>query len=678
MVKAASTVIKLSAPATAVSVSPNGLRIAAAMSEGDAHQVRILDLATGKELQRLLPHSAAVRSLAFLPDNRTLVSVSADKSAKLSDVAVGLVVDAHPGGASAVAYHSNGTQLLTGGADKTAKLWDAATGKVVRTFGPLPDPVTAVAFSRDFARVGVAAGKVVKTWNLADGKELLALSHPAAVTGLSFSQDNGKIATSAADNTVRIWDAASGRELQWFPHTGPATAVAFHQNNVNVVSGSADKTVQVHTLAATRAVSLGTPIRGLTLTPNASHVLAAGDDKIVRLVNLGNGKVDRTLTGAGGAVRAVAVSKNNVLVAAGGADQKVRLYTLGDGKEIKTLSIGGPVRGLTFSPNNLSLAVACDNGVVTAFNVAFNPGQPTPPAFGQSLQSFTHPDGALDVVFAADNATFYTAGGDKTIKTWRLAASAPTKNFGHPNMVGSVAFSPTSPTPMLATACADGKVRLFDVAKGQQVREINAHVQPMPSAVYAVAWSPDGKFIVSGSLDKSLKLWDASNGNLVREFKAYKAKEFEKGHRGAVFAVAFSPDGKTLASAGDDRTIKLWNVADGTVLREFVNTAFKLPAPPVLPPPPAAHPNAVYALRFTPDGKHLISAGGAARDRGYLAIWDVADGKLVRADELPVGAIWALAVSRDGKLLALGTTQATGPPRNKVNTSYVIKMPDGK
>ena len=164
----------------------------------------------------------------------------------------------------------------------------------------------------------------------------------------------------------------------------------------------------------------------------------------------------------------------------------------------------------------------------------------------------------------------------------------------------------------------------------------------------------------------------------MREFKGYKEKEFEKGHRGAVFTVAFSPDGKTIASAGDDRCVKLWNVADGTVIHEFINPNLKIPEPPVLPPPPASHPNAIFAVRFTPDGKYVYSAGGAPKNQGYLALWSAADGKLVSAEEMPVGAIWGLAVSPDGKLLALGTTQVAGPAGNKVNTSYIIKAPEVK
>src|SRR5439155_12398138 len=140
---------------------------------------------------------------------------------------------------------------------------------------------------------------------------------------------------------------------------------------------------------------------------------------------------------------------------------------------------------------------------------------------------------------AADSVTFFSASADKSIKQWKFASDAPVKNFPHPNLVDAVAFDKTG--TLLATGCHDGKVRIYDIAKGAVQKEINAHpgMPPVgPAAIYCVAWTPDGKNVLSGSLDHTLKLWDATSGNLVREFKAYKDKEFDKGHRDGIFAAA--------------------------------------------------------------------------------------------------------------------------------------------
>jgi WD40 repeat protein len=232
---------------------------------------------------------------------------------------------------------------------------------------------------------------------------------------------------------------------------------------------------------------------------------------------------------------------------------------------------------------------------------------------------------------------------------------------------------------LLATGCHDGKVRIHDIAKAALQKEINAHPgmpqpgmpQPVPGAVYCVAWSPDGKQVVSGSLDHTLKLWDATSGALVREFADPNLKQ---AHRDSVFAVAFSDDGKYIASGSSDRTIKIWNVADGALVRELTNPNLKPPAA-TLPSP--SHPGYVYGVRFTPDNKRLVSVGGAPKGQGFLGVWNVEDGKLLVSQELPYGTLYGLALSPDGTKLALGTDGVRNSG-DGVNRSYVIKMPEIK
>jgi WD40 repeat protein len=667
--------ISLPAAASAVALSPNGLRVAAALPGDKTANVHVFDATSGKEMMTLAQHAGAIRALGFLGDNRTLVSAGADKIVRLSDMNVLAVLDAHAGGVASVAFHNNGTQALSGGADKTVKLWDLAKGQALKTFGPLADPVRAVAFNRAGTQIGAAGGKSVSVWTIADGKELRKLEHPAEVAGLSFSADGTRLATAAADNEARVWELASGLELQAFPHAGPVRAVACHpSNNALLFAGSADKTVALHTTTAARAVATGKPIHALSVTTNGTHVLAAGDDGKVKLWNTGNGANDRTLEGGDKALSAVAVSKNGVLAAAGGVGQTVRIFTLADGKLLAQVKAPGAIRNLAFTPNSQTLAAAClagekeAAGVIQTWNAVFNAGQPVPADFGKPVQTYTDAGTVREVVFASSGSTFYSGSADKAVKVWKFAADAPVKTFGHPNLVDAVAFNPAGTE--LATGCHDGRVRIYDVVKGTVLREIQAHVtMPQPSAVYCLAWTADGKQLISGSFDHSLKLWNAADGKMIREFKGYTDKTFEKGHREGVVSAALAPDGKTLASAGGwDHSIKMWNTADGSVLRDLVDPKLK---------PPAAHPGVVYALRYTPDGKHLVSVGGAPRSQGFLAVWSAADGKLLHAGELSLGTLFSLAVSPDGKYLAIGTGGGTNPAgaEGSTNNAYVMKLP---
>lgn len=670
--------IALPAAASAVALSPNGQRIAAAVSGTKTAQIHVYNANNGKELLVFSERGGAISALSFLADNRTIVSAGADKMVHLSDVNILASLDAHAGGVSSVVFHNNGTQALSGGADKTVKLWDVSKGQVLKTFGPLPDAVRTVAFNRAGTQIAAAAGKAVIVWNLADGKEARKLEHPADIAGLSFSADGARLATGAADNEVRVWELASGRELQAFLHTGPIHTVAFHpKNNAVVYSSSADKTIAMHTISVTRVQSAGAPLRAVAVTANGSHIVTAGEDDKIKLWNAGNGSNERTLDSGSKGVQALAVSKNNVLLAAGGSDGIVRIFTLNDGKLLAEIKAPGVIRNLAFAPNNPILAAACvpaeGGGVLQTWNVAFNPGQAAPAEFGKPVQTYGGAGAVGGVVFDSKSNIFYSGSADKPIQTWKLAADAPVKNLPHPNLVDVVAFNPAG--TQLATGCHDGRLRIFDVAKGTVVREIQAHVTaPQPSAIYCLAWSSDGKQIISGSYDHSLKMWNTADGKLIREFKRYEEKKFEKGHRDSVVTATLSPDGKTLASGDWDRAIKIWNVANGSVLRELTNPQFK--ATSAIPQSPQAHPGVVYALRFTPDGKRLISAGAAPRLHSYLAVWNVPDGKLLYGGEQSLGTLFSLAVSADGKYLAVGAggSNSSGAEGNK-NNVYVMKLP---
>lgn len=663
----------LPGPARSLAVSSDGRKLAVALAEEGKYPIRVLDMETGKELMTAASHTAPIVALAFDRDNRTLLSASEDKTARTTDVNILGIIEAHRDGVTGVKFDKNGTQALTAGQDKTVKLWDLPAAKVLQTW-TMADPVTAIAFSGDFNQVGAAAGKTVKIWNRADGKEVRGLDHPAPVLALAFSTDNTKLVTGSADKRCRVWDLATGKLLQVINRGGPIQAVLLHPDNQSVIMGS-DKTVRVQPLAVTRLHVMKSPVRQLSFVPESSRLLSAADDGTIQFWSQGLGKIERTVPVSKEPVSAFAMAKNGVLLAAG-SGSTVRLFTVYNGKESIVLKTAAPVRSVAFSPNNQMLAAACADNRILVWDV----NQPAPATFGKLLRTLTHSAPATGLAWAGDGNTLFSNSLDKTIKAWQFGSGGPGKNIGHPDIVHAVAFDPAG--TRLATGCKDGNLRIIDVAKAQVIKQITAHNKPQPAAIYGVAWTPDGKQVATASLDHSLKLWDPGSGNLVREFKPYNPKDFDKGHRRAVYALAFSPDGQVLASAGDDRTLKLWSVAEGKVVREFANPKWAKPAAPMAEPgkpalpaqPPQAHPGWIYGLRFTPDGKFLISAGSAPNYHGYLAIWNTGDGALVHSQDVATGAINAIALAADGKTLAIGCGATAR--RDQASIAAILKMPE--
>jgi WD40 repeat protein len=688
----------------AVALAPDAQTVAAGVADGQL----ILWDRQGKVKAEVPAHTGGVTGTAFHPSQPLLFTAGADGSVKGWDLPLdpkkkvkdkdGKEKDAkltkhefkaHTGKVTALLVHPGSGQVLTAGADKMVRVWDATKAeKPLREFGPLAAPPVALALTRDHTGVAAAFGKEVVLWSLADGKELAKLTQPADVLSLNFNVDKSRVLLGRADNLAVLVEVATGLPVQAYSHAAPVKGVIAFPNGPTVLTASADKTITVSPITCTRVVPVGAGKPGLVLSPAYERVYGIGPGKDVTGFNTASGAKEKTFE-AGADATAAALSKDGQRVAVGATDGSVRVYTTADAKLVGSFAAGAPVVALQFQPTNtvlVSLVKDKDNTAV-AWNVGFQPGQPLPPEFGRKMQSFTNPAGAAGLAFTADGQ-FFTAGA-KQAHRYKIAADVPTKTFPHPNLVCCAAFDDTG--DRVATGCHDGKLRIYDVPKSTP-KEITAHVQTMPQQVqhpiYAVQWTPDFKQVFTASFDKSIKLWDAASGNMVREFKAapdpvpiVEPKKDEKnpppkkdegpvGHRDQVFSLALSKDGKFLASSSSDRSVKLWDVATAKVVREFQNPEFK----PVLPGEPApSHPGWVHAVRFSPDGAQLVTAGAAPRGRSYIAVWSAADGKRLFGAEREFGPIHSMALTPDGTKMVIGFM---GVPRAKVDGgAAVLKVP---
>ncbi|MFD7639273.1 hypothetical protein ACFV4P_01335 [Kitasatospora sp. NPDC059795] len=631
-------------PVGTVAYSPDGRTMATGLNTGAT--VRLWDVTDPGRPTPLglpLPEDPAVdsiRSVAFSPDGRTL-AVGGHSGDHTRDGIVGSgVLDlwdvssaAHPhtlgtveqlpwGAVQSVAFSPDGRVLAAADSGGEIRLWSlTGPGRPTPIGEPLSGPahpVRSVAFAADGRTLAAAdAGGEVRLWNVADPGRPAQLGAPLAVSAkeastVAFSPDGHTLAVGSADSEVRLWDVTDpGRPAGLGdPLAGPAypvLAVAFSRDGRTLAAASADHAVHRWNVSTPRnALPLGRPLTGTDGAVNAlafspdGHTLAAGSvEGTVDLWNL----PPTLLTGAGGNVNATAFSPDGRLLAAGNQNGTVSLWGLADPE--RPAPQGGPLTGptkpvdsLAFSPDGHLLAAGDGGGAVHLWNMA-DPAGPTP--IGDPLTGLGGV--AMSLAFTPDGHTLAVTA-DNRVDLWDVTdPRKPVSRAGiEPDdirSVFSVAFSPDGQTMATGGDASSSRIGLWRVRSNDTVRLGQPLQQPAGSALWAT-FSPDGHTLAVGSSQGGVTLWDTTDPHHTSPLGSALATP------GPVWAVAFSPDGRTLAAALHDATGALlrWNLADRAK-----------PKPIGEPLTTSTGPLSVTA--FSPDGRMLA----ATTDGGAVGLW---------------------------------------------------------
>jgi WD40 repeat protein len=562
--------------------------------------VRIVDAATGTERSRCHGHQGQILALALSTDGRVLASRALDQTLRLWDTSTGrerlrLSVAMEKHQRRSLALAPDGKTVAWIGKDDTVVVADAATGKERHRLQGHTETVRQLAFSPDGRTLASTGGDAVRVWDVATGRPVGTLRGRRGDNFgcVLFAPDGRTLAASLLTaqfvHSLQLWDLATGKELWRVPTT-------YLQGEIGMAFSPDGKTL----------INLATPF----VDPTMHRYLTATGEELLRP------------EGHRGPVSAVAVTADGRRVHSLGLDETLRGWETATGKQLGEIPVeyGFPA----FSPDGRWLATL-SRGNVLLYRTGEN--QPRrlaghPPANHYGM-AFT-PDGRLLAV----------AGPDKTVALWETATGKEVRRFPvGKEPVGDLLFSPDgrmlaeSSRPAENRSPKDAKETAFAIhfwgtATGHLLRTLRSPQQPQ-----SMAFSPDGKTLVLVGADReAIEFWEVATGR----------KRLELSHSAILHAMTFSPDGNRFVTGGRSGalqgSVRAWDPYTGQLLGER-----------------PGHRGPILALAFTPDGRHLATGSWDTT----VLVWEAAglvSGRKPRAGPLTAAeaeSLWSLLAGRE-------------------------------
>ena len=524
------------------------------------------------------------------------------------------------------------TNLLASGHDTGVKLWNTETWQEVRS---LPHTVDPSLFSPDghWLLTGAAEGFRVwdtQTWQPVGDCTGAPRARWQTRNAVAFSPDSRFLVTIAgegADGVIgdhfRVWGLPGleklsslhlKRESSGSAPLSPPSSVAFSADGKFVVAGLRDGQLAVWDFATRKVVATRKEHTGwvtaVAVAPDGKTFATASADRTVNLWEAGTFKHLARLRGHVGEVWSLAFSPDSRTLVSGSAEGTAKLWSADtrhhqmlEGPNVLLGFIGDGRRLIAASSKAVSVWTP-DSGARVDFPVPTNP-----PISSVTLPPFhVKPHEPL--------AAFGRSDG--MVELWHLETGVTGTAWpAHKDAIGVVAFSPDG--KWLATGTLQGEIKIWEFATRQEAMRLG----PVGHKLLCLAFSPDGRTVAASGESSIVWLWEAATGREVVPLP---------GHGTLVASVAFSPDGKTLATASLDNDARLWDLPSGKLRATL-----------------SGHVGGVIAVAFSPDGKTLATGS----HDGKVKLWDVATHQELATFTLG-GLFPTLGFSPDGRMLAVG------------------------
>jgi WD40 repeat protein/serine/threonine protein kinase len=609
------------------------------ISGGDDNTLRVWDSVTGRPHAQLRGHSRPVQACALAPDGSQLLSGGQEGEVKLWNLVdykqapQGLSLAGHADSVLAAAYSRDGNRIITAGGDHAARVFDASSGKISET--------------------------------LREGHDFLA-------SRAIYFDGGRRLLTAGGDRTVRIWDAASGTQLGLLEQTGRNATVAVSGDGRWILSGNtaadgdrqsnemesrhqlalwqldADRSRATRQLVADASFGTGHPalVTALAVSPDGELLFSGDEAGGGRIWSTATGSLTHRLKGHTAKITAAAFLPNGQRVLTASHDGTVAQWDVATGQELPGMLVHGDAEHRdAFDTPVVAFAVSSDGREVVTLAEETVAGKLLSVIRRWSLAQATllgelyrGSDALSSLAFTADGRAILSAGTVAQVggaegglvrrfdlTTGREVTAAGGKPFldltDRPEGIWSAVEAPGGDGVL--TVGGNGAALWSSASIGQAELVFKPH-----SGVTSTGFSASGKYAVTGSTDRRVKIWNVATGLAEMQLPLE--------HTAPISSVQFSPvDEDVILTAGEDGVARVWNWRSRKVLHKL-----------------AHHPqqrHAALAAMFSPDGQQILTGGADAK----LQLWSAADGSPVAVWQ--AGApIQAVAMSADGKQILAG------------------------
>lgn len=648
--------------------SPDESQVVTVSQDGTAI---VWNLADGSKSPAFTGHQGAVYSVAFAPDGQQIASGGYDKRVLLwkSDGLQpfdfnGLLageeipppkfdpLDGHTAAVRSVQFSADGKFVLSAGHDNTVKVWTVANASLLKTLRGHGSWVRACAFSPDGEWV-LSGGydNHARLWNVKQYEEVRVMrgrvldGHQDAIMAASFSRDGHQIATASRDRTAMSWNADTGAPLNEFRegHSFLASDSAFFVDNKRLVTSAVDNTVriwnvtsgvEIHQLEGTGRAA------AIAVSPDDRWIATGSDQRTAKIWNAATGGFVRELDGHKVEVTAVAFSPDSKFVYSGDANGRGVLWSRETGEQLQRLDWHtSKIAAARFTPDGDRLLTASDDKNVCQWDVSKLAGDPAAVALLEPLQ-LKHTDSVISLDLSANGRLALTACDEGKLRIWDVAKGVLVRTFDSTASPVSGAAISRNGRLALSVHADERVVRIWNVETGSALpsgdnagSDAFLDFNQLEGLVWSARFSNDGNSLLTVGGNEA-RLWDmrrelpGSSGREIMTFSPHTA----------VASANFSPDGQRIVTASWDNSARIWNTETGA-------DELKL----------RGHSGSVNSAVYSPKGEFVLTAS----DDRTAKLWDAAQGTLVRSFDGHAGRVRDASFSADGTLLLTASEDST-------------------